>query len=56
MEYHISLEKMRSRYGTPIEYFLSSDRGEIRLNELIGQEISLIFSGSIHCVICGKSI
>jgi hypothetical protein len=56
MEYQISLEKMRSIYGTPIEYFLPSDKGEIRINDLIGQEISLIFSGSIHCVVCGKSI
>lgn len=56
MEYRISLRKMRTQFDHPIRYYMVTEEGEICVNDLIGREVSLIFTGSIHCVVCGKSI
>lgn len=56
MQYQISLRKMRTQFDHPIRYYMDTMDGEICINNLIGKEISLIFSGSIHCVVCGKPI
>jgi len=48
------LAKMRSTLNSPIDYFLLLDDNEVALNKLIGKEITLEFSGDIHCKHCGK--
>ncbi len=56
MDYRVSLRKMSTAPGHPIQYRMESDQGEILINEWIGREISLFFDGTIHCVVCGKRI
>lgn len=46
------VEKMRHEGEPELVYFL----GETRLNDFIGQEIELTFTGRIQCVNCGRSI
>ncbi len=47
---------MRTTRRTPICYEMESDRGTVLVNDWIGKEVSLFFDGTIHCVVCGKSI
>lgn len=47
-------EKMRTVLDKPVRYTLSLDGTEIEMNDLIGQNIAIRFSGEIHCKICGK--
>ena len=56
MEYPVSLRKMRAENGSPIKYYMGSGKNDICINDFIGREVSLSFSGSIHCVVCGKRI
>jgi len=49
-----NIHKMRSEYAEPIQYFLPFGNSEIALNELIGKEISMKFTGQINCIACGK--
>ena len=46
--------KMRSEFDDPVRYFLPVGETEIAMNELIGQNIQLAFTGQINCIICGK--
>ncbi|MBN2634622.1 MAG: DUF2797 domain-containing protein [Prolixibacteraceae bacterium] len=46
--------KMRSELADPVRYFLPVGNTEIPMNELIGKEISMKFSGQINCISCGK--
>ncbi|VAW94862.1 hypothetical protein MNBD_GAMMA22-1660 [hydrothermal vent metagenome] len=48
------LHKLRNKLASPIQYFLPLDDDEVPLNELIGQKITLEFSGEIHCQHCAK--
>jgi len=48
------LRKLRSQLESPIQYFLPLDNDEVPLNKLIGKNITLEFSGKIHCQHCGK--
>jgi hypothetical protein len=45
---------MRAELATPVHYFLPVGGNEIVMNELIGREISLNFTGQINCISCGK--
>lgn len=54
--YLTDLEKMRTHDGTPIQYMLQTDRGEVVLNDWVGKEVSIYFGGVIHCVSCAKKI
>ncbi len=45
---------MRTEFTNPVSYFLPVGSREVPLNELIGKEISLHFSGKINCISCGK--
>ncbi len=56
MEYNGDLSKMRIEYEHPIHYYLSLGDKEIFMNDLINHEIKLVFSGTIHCVACGRTI
>jgi hypothetical protein len=46
--------KMRTELATPVKYFLPVGQTEIAMNELIGKEISMNFTGQINCISCGK--
>jgi hypothetical protein len=54
MEYSFNLLKMRAEHTETVRYFLATTNEEIIVNELIGKNISLIFSGEINCINCGK--
>jgi len=49
-----NLTKMRVELADPVQYYLRSNEGEIHLNEYIGSEIELQFTGLINCRLCGK--
>jgi hypothetical protein len=49
-----NLRKMRVVHADPVAYFLRMDDEEIALNPFIGEQLSLRFSGRIHCIACGR--
>jgi len=49
-----NINKMRSEFAEPVQYFLSLGETELPMNELIGKSISLKFTGQINCISCGK--
>ena len=48
------LRKMRTEQVDPVHYQLPLGEVLIELNPLIGQEISLVYSGKIFCIECGR--
>lgn len=46
--------KMRSEFADPVQYFLQVGDQELALNEQIGKNIRLSFTGQINCIACGK--
>lgn len=48
-----NLSKMKTTLDDPIQYHLSLSE-ELCMNDLVGQEISLTWSGRINCTSCGK--
>lgn len=48
------LQKMRSELSEPVRYFLKTTNGEVCVNDWIGHEITLSFTGEINCTSCGK--
>lgn len=48
------LEKMRTNYNHPIDYFLLTEKEEIHLNNKIGSQLRLNFNGEIYCVNCDR--
>lgn len=49
-----NLHKMRTEQGSEITYSLTLGDENIELNDYLGQEISLDFTGTINCVSCGN--
>ena len=49
-----TLDKMPTSYVNPVQYFLRLGDQEIDMNSLVGQQISLRFTGNIYCGVCGK--
>lgn len=49
-----NLIKMRGEQDSPVRYFLRLGDKEIFLNDHIGKEIRLEFTGQINCISCGK--
>ncbi|MEM8896092.1 MAG: DUF2797 domain-containing protein [Bacteroidota bacterium] len=47
------LKKMRTEFGSPIQYFLDMEGEEISMNNLIGKKLGLKFTG-YQCINCGK--
>ena len=48
---------MSVEFATPINYWMNLDKERTaKMNDLIGQEISFSWTGSIFCINCGKSI
>jgi len=46
--------KMRSEFADPVKYFLPIGETELAMNELIGKNLQLTFTGQINCISCGK--
>lgn len=46
--------KMRTELSDPVKYYLPVGDSEIDMNNLIGEEISMHFTGRINCISCGK--
>ncbi len=51
-----NLRKMKTRLDNPVQYQLPLTEQLVDLNPLIGKPIKLLFSGSIACVHCDRSI
>lgn len=49
-----NLFKMSAVLNNPVEYFLFSGEKELKMNTLIGKEISLSYLGQINCIKCGR--
>ena len=45
MNFTTHLRKMRFKNGVPISYWLSTNTGDVLMNDLIGKEITLEFFG-----------
>lgn len=54
MQLEGNILKMRAEYAAPVNYFLPVGSSEINMNNLLGKEISLTFTGQINCISCGK--
>lgn len=54
MQLEGNILKMRTEFSTPVNYFLQVGEKEIAMNNLIGKEISMNFTGQINCISCGK--
>jgi hypothetical protein len=48
------LKKLIASDGDPIQYHLHTEEGLVLLNDFIGQEIKIEFSGIIYCKRCGR--
>lgn len=48
------LDKMRTSFVNPVQYFLKLGDESVAVNDLVGRSISLIWTGSIYCTVCGK--
>ena len=53
-QYEGNLKKMKVLLDNPVQYTLELTGDEICMNDLIGKEISLTYSGKIHCKRCGR--
>jgi len=49
------LRKMATAVGAPVDYAMRVGPESIPLKDVIGKSITLHFTGSIHCVHCGRS-
>jgi len=54
MQLEGNIRKMRTELATPVNYFLPVGDNEIPINNFIGKEISMNFTGQINCISCGK--
>lgn len=50
-----NLQKLKTRLDSPVSYALPLGEERLALNPLIGQHISLCFTGKISCTACGRS-
>lgn len=48
------LDKMRTAYINPVQYFLQLGEDKVAVNDLIGHNIRLQWTGRIFCTVCGK--
>jgi len=49
-------KKMTHKIGNPVEYSLVLGEHHYPINEFIGSDFSLQFTGNIHCVACNRQI
>ena len=52
MEVYSTLEKMLSYINSPIQYILKTENDFIKMNDLIGKEIEIHFTGKKYCSSC----
>jgi len=50
------LNKLKTALFQPIQYYLPVGEAHLHLNPIIGKRFSIIFSGEIACIACGRSI
>lgn len=48
------LKKLTVSNGAPIQYQFATDDGLVLLNDFIGKELKIEFTGNIYCKSCGK--
>lgn len=48
------LDKMPTRFVHPVQYHLTLGADDVVVNELLGKEISLKWTGNIYCTVCGR--
>ncbi|MCW3128298.1 MAG: hypothetical protein JWO03_3956 [Bacteroidetes bacterium] len=48
------LDKMATSIGPPVQYFLTLGEEKVAMNDLIGNQVSLRFTGNIFCSVCDK--
>lgn len=49
-----TLDKMATQFANPIKYTLRLGDENISMSDLVGQQLSLRFTGNIYCTVCGK--
>ena len=54
IQFEGNILKMRTELAKPVNYFLTVGSNEIVMNDFIGREISMNFTGQINCISCGK--
>lgn len=54
MQLEGNILKMRTEWASPVHYFLKLGENEVKMNEFIGRNFSLEFTGQINCISCGK--
>lgn len=50
------LDKMKTGYVNPVQYFLQLGEDRIAVNDLIGQNIRMNWTGRIFCTVCSRKI
>lgn len=53
-QYQGNLRKLIGVHKNPVEYHLPVGEEEIPMNEFLGKNIQLEFTGKIHCIYCSK--
>ncbi len=48
------LDKMKTGFINPVQYYLQLGDDKIAVNELVGNNIRLQWTGNIYCTVCGK--
>ncbi|HWB63580.1 MAG TPA: DUF2797 domain-containing protein [Chitinophagales bacterium] len=48
------LDKMPTSFINPVQYFLPLGDNKVAVNELVGREIQLRWTGNIYCTVCGR--
>ena len=54
MQYEGVLTKMQTEFGSPIQYYLVFDNSFLNVNQLLGRDIEINFTG-YTCLSCGKN-
>lgn len=54
MQFEGNILKMRTELAAPVKYTLPIGETQIEMNDIIGKEIKMTFTGQINCISCGK--
>ncbi len=54
MEISGNIRKMRSILNNPVEYLLPVGEAELKMNDLLGKNMRIEYTGEINCIKCGK--
>lgn len=49
-----TLDKMRTSFINPVQYFLPLGAAEVAMNELLHHDLTLRYTGNIYCTLCNK--